>query len=316
MTQHFWHAVITKLRFTAPSEPGQYPVSFLKTGCSTSDQEGVELAASYVNGSVTILTGGTTATTKATEASTTTTKKDIPSGLTYSIGNVTNVEPGATVDVPVTVSGDPGSGGIVLQFTFDNALAFTRRVSGDAYEGEPTWNKEDYTFVWHSSNGRNVKAEDDAVITKLRFTAPTTPGKYPVSFLKTGCSTSDQEGVEIAATYVDGFVTVLGTVITSSTQDTTATTSNTTTTKQQEETTTTTTTSSLTPDFGDVNLDGKVSVADAVLLNRAIAGTADLNAQAKLNADCKFDKTLNTDDSLQIMRYLVHLIEKSVLGQA
>ena len=33
--------------------------------------------------------------------------------------------------------------------------------------------------------------------------------------------------------------------------------------------------------YGDVNLDGKVDIVDAVLLNKAAAGVVELNATAK-----------------------------------
>ena len=67
--------------------------------------------------------------------------------------------------------------------------------------------------------------------------------------------------------------------------------------------------------YGDTNVDGKVSIADAVLLNKYLAGNAEMSAQGKINADC--DKTsteLNLDDTTMILKFLAQLIEQSDLG--
>lgn len=60
--------------------------------------------------------------------------------------------------------------------------------------------------------------------------------------------------------------------------------------------------------YGDVNLDGAVDIADAVLLNKAIAGAVMLNDQSRLNSDCHADDTLETNDSIALLQFLVHTI--------
>ena len=60
--------------------------------------------------------------------------------------------------------------------------------------------------------------------------------------------------------------------------------------------------------YGDVNLDGKVDIVDAVLLNKAAAGVVELNATAKMNADCDADGTMSSNDALALLRFLVHII--------
>ena len=59
---------------------------------------------------------------------------------------------------------------------------------------------------------------------------------------------------------------------------------------------------------GDVNQDGEVSLADAVMLNKAVAGQVNLNEQAKANADCKKDNIISSDDSMTLLQFLVHLV--------
>ena len=70
------------------------------------------------------------------------------------------------------------------------------------------------------------------------------------------------------------------------------------------------TTVSINPDvfYGDVTLDGDVDLADAVLLNKAVAGSVTLNQQAALNADCNSDGKRSADDSMVLLKFLVHLV--------
>ncbi len=68
--------------------------------------------------------------------------------------------------------------------------------------------------------------------------------------------------------------------------------------------------------YGDVNVDKIVDVSDAVLLSRLLAEdkTATVTSQGKLNADCKKDGELTSDDVLRILKYIVKQIDYSVLG--
>ena len=61
--------------------------------------------------------------------------------------------------------------------------------------------------------------------------------------------------------------------------------------------------------FGDVNLDGKVDISDAVLLNKTVAGTISLSESAKKNADCDGDGETGSNDAVVLLRFLVHLIQ-------
>lgn len=59
--------------------------------------------------------------------------------------------------------------------------------------------------------------------------------------------------------------------------------------------------------FGDINLDSKVDITDAVLLNKKAAGQVDLNAQATANADCNSDKEVNGEDAIVLLQFLVQI---------
>ena len=60
--------------------------------------------------------------------------------------------------------------------------------------------------------------------------------------------------------------------------------------------------------YGDVNLDGKVDITDAVLLNKAVAGVVTLNASQQKNADCMADGELSTNDSTVLLQFLVRIV--------
>ncbi|WP_298482293.1 glycoside hydrolase family 9 protein [uncultured Ruminococcus sp.] len=61
--------------------------------------------------------------------------------------------------------------------------------------------------------------------------------------------------------------------------------------------------------LGDTNLDGRVDITDAVLLNKKVAGAVTFNDQANKNADC-FDQNgeITQDDAISLLKFLVHLV--------
>ncbi len=61
--------------------------------------------------------------------------------------------------------------------------------------------------------------------------------------------------------------------------------------------------------YGDVNLDGTVSVVDAILLNRSMLKTVELNETQQKAADCNANGAVGYDDSLIILKHLIDLIE-------
>lgn len=57
--------------------------------------------------------------------------------------------------------------------------------------------------------------------------------------------------------------------------------------------------------WGDVTFDGRVSIADAVLLNKYLVNSATITKQGRLNADCWHDSKLTADDTITIQKILV-----------
>ena len=66
--------------------------------------------------------------------------------------------------------------------------------------------------------------------------------------------------------------------------------------------------------YGDIDLDGKRTLADAVLMHRAIAEELALSAAAYANADCESDGLLTMSDVSLMLRLLNQDIEDNVHG--
>ena len=84
-------------------------------------------------------------------------------------------------------------------------------------------------------------------------------------------------------------------------------------------TTTTTSTTETTPTTaapitgglvcGDINLDGRVDITDAVLLNKFCSGAITLDDTAKKNADCNGDGEPGSGDVVVLLQFLVHIVD-------
>ena len=122
--------------------------------------------------------------------------------------------------------------------------------------------------------------------------------------------------IDSITVYTDAYGGSSTTVTTSktsaTTQKTTATTSKTT-----AKTTSTTKSTTQKPSdlpsasmYGDVNLDGRVDITDAVLLNKKAANAVDFNAQQLLNGDC-YDQNgeIDGNDATALLKFLVHIIK-------
>ena len=196
-------ATVAYLLFTAPDAAGEYPVSF--KDLEATNENGSFLALTKEDGAVIV--------------------KDPEAGSAkWDIGEKT-VGKGATAKVPVTVSGDTGTAGFVVEFAYDHNLEFTGIEWGDAYTGRATINTNDQLVVWADANGEQQKAKDDAVVLYLNFIAPDYTGQFPVKFIN--LEATDKAGINLVVEQDNGWVEVVDDVTTtvSSTSDTTPTTS-------------------------------------------------------------------------------------------
>ena len=101
------------------------------------------------------------------------------------------------------------------------------------------------------------------------------------------------------------------TKITTTTKPNKTTTTKVTTTTKPSKTTTTnaTTTNTAIPSYGDVNLDGKVDIVDAIFLNKYLATLIQFSDAQMANADCCQDGVLNDQDTTALMQFIILLID-------
>ena len=134
-----------------------------------------------------------------------------------------------------------------------------------------------------------------------------------------GTVTGVAEGsTTITVTSPDGKTATVTVTVTAdaTTTTTTATTTATTTTTSGTATTTSGDTTTKGPNsdlIGDVNLDGKVDLLDAISLNKYLAGQVTLGDQAMRNANCNQadgSATVKEDDGASLVNYVIMLIDK------
>jgi hypothetical protein len=211
-----------------------------------------------------------------------------------------------------------------LEFTFDlSQVTYVSNRSGDAYDVEPTVTDTDPTKLnYVFAVDKILHAESGSTIHTITVQVPDKEGEYTIG-LKSGehaiCA-GHAKGSENEYTFhgltlkvVDG-TTTTATTTTSTATTTTVTSTDTTTTTS---TTTTSTSSSIIDGdvfYGDVNCDKAVDIADVILLNRYLAGTATPSDQGLKNANCQKDNNVDAKDSKVIKGYLALFIEYKVLG--
>ena len=214
--------------------------------------------------------------------------------ITYTIADVEG-EAGADVDVPITIKGDTGTAGMVLELSADSRLKLKRRLNGNAYEGAPTWNASTFTFVWNAGDGRNLVAADGAVLTTLRFTVPADakPGDtYPISFRGSESKVIDQDGNAHNVTYVDGSITIPGGATTTTAAATTA--APTTTTKAAVATTTQKVVSAdLTYEIATVEGEAGADVDVPITIKGTDPGTAGMVLELSADSNLKLKRRMN-----------------------
>ena len=229
----------------------------------------------------------------------------------------------------VTVGAAADTGADAADSTSKDAPVFATNIK----DGEiaVSWTTAAPTANWIKSDGviltitGTVKdGVADGTVTPIDF-APVSRDTYEGSGTKNSSMVIGYISGTDSASY--GIVTEAGSVtigskqttteapVTTTAVETTTTVTNETTaetTTKENETTTTKSTILVDPSllYGDVNLDGDIDLADAVLLNKSVAGVVELNDTAKANADCFADGVIGSDDSMTLLKFLVHLVNE------
>lgn len=269
--------------------------------------------------------------------------------VTLKVGEAT-AQASESFTVDVSVKDVPATKINVLDFalSYDSSALTIESVklgpAGDTASGDSTASEAPILSSKITTNAVNISwstgldsaswiAEEGVVFTITgTVNADAADGKYPIQIQPIDRETypgSGEKNSKVLVGYVygtdsatyevnaeDGFVEV-----TSKGETTTTTTTTVTTDPEQPGTSTTTAsttakpgsdTNPVDPDvlYGDVNVDGKVSLVDAVMLNKAVADVVTLGDAARANADCNVDKEINGTDAIILLQFLSHIIDE------
>ncbi len=116
---------------------------------------------------------------------------------------------------------------------------------------------------------------------------------------------------ETTTTETETTTTIIDTTTTTTETSTDTTATETSTTETSTTTTETTTTIKGDPEvlYGDVNLDGQITLLDVVYLNKGIAGSVTLSAEQNANADTCADGVINASDAGALLKYVIESIK-------
>lgn len=268
--------------------------------------------------------------------------------VTLKVGEAT-AQASESFTLDVSVKDVPATKINVLDFalSYDSSALTIESVklgpAGDTASGDSTASEAPILSSKITTNAVNISwstgldsaswiAEEGVVFTITgTVNADAADGKYPIQIQPIDRETypgSGEKNSKVLVGYVygtdsatyevnaeDGFVEVTS-------KGETTTTTTVTTDSEQPGTSTTTTTSTtakpgsdtnpVDPDvlYGDVNVDGKVSLVDAVMLNKAVADVVTLGDAARANADCNVDKEINGTDAIILLQFLSHIIDE------
>ena len=148
-----------------------------------------------------------------------------------------------------------------------------------------------------------------ATTTTTKATTTTKPNKTTTTNATTTTKPSKTTTTKVTTTTKPSKTTT--TKVTTTTKPSKTTTTKATTTTKPSKTTTTnaTTTNTAIPSYGDVNLDGKVDIVDAIFLNKYLATLIQFSDAQMANADCCQDGVLNDQDTTALMQFIILLID-------
>lgn len=177
-------------------------------------------------------------------------------------------------------------------------------IAGDDFSASISYTGSNPDFQWTSSDPNVLEVEGSGLNATLHAKNGGT-----VTLTATNGSITLTKEIEVAICILT----------TSTTEETTTTTTKSVTTNSDEttattsssETTTTTKGGDVTPAslYGDVNLDGRVDITDAVMLNKAAANTVQLSEQQRSNADCDANNEVDSNDAVVLLKFLVSIIK-------
>ncbi len=196
-------------------------------------------------------------------------------GMTIEVGKITlnSSYAGKYVTVPVKVFNNTGFAAMSLKYTFDEKLNYSGWSSGLVNPEDSTINNSLYLT---SAKSENVTSSGTLYAICFKLPDKVSDGDvYSISLENLRIADEDENDVKIILH--GGSITIDDKTI-------------------EEDPSVT---------YGDVNSDGEVDIADAVLLNKYLINCAALTDTQLESADCLLDGRINASDTVAIMTKLV-----------
>ncbi len=227
--------------------------------------------------------GTTTITVKADYGSCTAScEVMVINGAVVAVDNVTTIA-GAQVEVPVSISNNPGIAGAALTVKYDkNIFALSEIKAGRVFsEGTFATRTEIGLVQWYYAGANGVVKENGELFALVFDVKDSTEaGSYAISVeLLNGdtANLTDQDGIDVPVSFTAGKISVTAGV------------------------------------KGDVTGDGQVAMSDVIKIARAVAGYITLTEQEKALADVTGDGRLAMGDVIKIARYVAGYIDSLIV---
>ena len=177
--------------------------------------------------------------------------------------------------------------------------------------------KNTFTWKFTPEDENNYNMVTGTVVVNAQTTTTTTTTTKATTTTTKATTTTAKDTTKPSKTTTTNATTTTKPSKTTTTKATTTTkpskttTTNATTTTKPSKTTTTkvTTTNTAIPSYGDINLDGKVDIVDAIFLNKYLATLIQFSDAQMANADCCQDGVLNDQDTTALMQFIILLID-------
>ena len=172
--------------------------------------------------------------------------------------------------------------------------------------------KNTFTWKFTPEDENNYHTVTGTVVVNAQTTTTTTTTtKATTTTTKATTTTKPSKTTTTKATTTTKPNKTTTTNVTTTTKPSKTTTTKATTTTKPSKTTTTnaTTTNTAIPSYGDINLDGKVDIVDAIFLNKYLATLIQFSDAQMANADCCQDGVLNDQDTTALMQFIILLID-------
>ena len=262
-------------------------------------------------------TTNVTTTTKPSKTTTTNATATTKPNKTTTINVTTTTKPSKTTTTKATTTTKPSKTTTTKATTTTKpSKTTTTKATTTTKPSKTTTTKA--TTTTKPSKTTTTKATTTTKPSKTTTTKATTttkPNKTTTTNVTTTTKPSKTTTTNATTTTKPSKTTT--TNATTTTKPNKTTTTNTTTTTKPSKTTTTnattttitTTTNTAIPSYGDVNLDGKVDILDAVYLNRYLATLIQFSGVQIANADCYQDGVLDDQDTTALMHFIILLID-------